>query len=172
MGKKGSGYLRKNFAAFNASAKIIPVILITDLDTFRCPGDLRASWLRIVPHTNMLFQIAVREIEAWLLSDIEGYCGFLRVKQIPRIEKPDELPDAKRYLLSLSLQSRNRTTRDSIVYRDRRSGTLIQGRDYNGVLSDFVYNTWNVNGAISRSKSLARFVHVLDTFEEAYSREQ
>lgn len=46
----GYGYLRRNAAGWNAAAKGVPFVLLTDLDTGSCPLELIESWLMPAPH--------------------------------------------------------------------------------------------------------------------------
>ena len=70
LGRKGSGYLKKKIKGFNQVAKGIPFFVLTDLDQTDCPPLLIGKWLSIPKHENLLFRIAVREIESWLLAHL------------------------------------------------------------------------------------------------------
>ena len=63
----GFGYLRKTIQGFNNAAKGIPFAVLTDLDRYPCPMALIADWLRVPRHSNLLFRVAVHEVEAWIL---------------------------------------------------------------------------------------------------------
>src|SRR5665213_1999972 len=82
--KGGCTYLRQKILAFNQAARIRPYLLVTDLDNGECPPDLIENWfgckLADYPsrkHPNLLFCVAVREIESWLLADRAGFARFL-----------------------------------------------------------------------------------------------
>lgn len=60
----GFGYLKKNISAFNNAAKGVPYLVVTDLDRAICPLDLIEEWLPSNRHENLIFRIAVREIES------------------------------------------------------------------------------------------------------------
>ena len=68
----GYGYLKKTIRGWNAAAKGKPFLLVTDLDSATCPNQLIEDWLPVPKHENLLFRVAVREIEAWLLADAKG----------------------------------------------------------------------------------------------------
>jgi len=65
----GNGYLKSTIAGWNRAATGIPFLVLTDLDTHHCPSELIASWLAAPQHPNLVFRIAVREVESWLLAD-------------------------------------------------------------------------------------------------------
>ena len=65
----GFGYLRKNVKGFNHGAKGIPYFLLTDLDKNECAPMLIRGWLTVPLHPNLIFRVAVHEVEAWILAD-------------------------------------------------------------------------------------------------------
>lgn len=154
-GRTGAGYLRSTAKSWNAAAAAgTPIILLTDLDQSVCAQELIDKWLRAMPHPNLLFRVAVREVESWLLADRQGLSRFLRISTSLLPLNPDQLPDPKQTLINLARRSRSTTIRESIV--PRRGSTAIQGPDYNGPLGDFVRNHWDSSAAVGRSPSLSR----------------
>lgn len=150
----GSGYLRSSMRKFCELARIMPVVLITDLDNEECPATLIDVWARhdTVPKL-LTFRVAVRQIESWLLGDAEGIAGFLKVNANSLPRNPDSLRDAKRHLLKLAQRS-PRALRDELL---AETGAIAaQGLGYNEVLSQFVRTGWDPSAAAGRSDSLAR----------------
>ena len=158
----GFGYLRQRVRGFNNAAKGIPFLLLTDLDTAECAPVLVREWLPVSPHPNLLFRIAVREVESWLVADRENLARFLgiRVELVPF--DPDSIPDPKSVLISLASKSRNRRLRDDIV--PRPGSTSKQGPNYNGRLIGFVEHIWDPGVATATSASLRRTVEALASF--------
>lgn len=74
---RGFGYLRKTIHGFNNAAKGTPYLVLTDLDQAECPPNLIGAWLQVPIHANLVFRVAVREVEAWLLADRAGLARFL-----------------------------------------------------------------------------------------------
>lgn len=150
----GFGYLRSRMRSFCQIARRTPVLLLADLDTEKCPATLFEDWSRRdeIPK-RLLFRVAVRQVESWLLADLDGMAQLLRVRvrQLPR--DPDALPDAKRSLLQLA-QRAPRAIRDDLVAE--RGAAATQGLGYNAVLSNFVRTAWDPSKALHRSNSLAR----------------
>lgn len=137
--------------------------MLTDLDRTECPLKLIQDWLPFTKHPNFLFRIAVREVEAWVLADRQAFSKFIGVKpdQIP--PDVDKIDDPKQKLINIVRKSRNREIRDAIV--PRPNSTAKVGPDYNGQLSLFVENCWNVEVAMDNSLSLRRAVNAVSTFQ-------
>ena len=156
MGKKGSGYLRKNLRSFNKIARDFPVLLFTDLDRIECPMALIEDWRgRIVLQGMLLFRIAVRETEAWLLSDREGFAEFsgVPVHRIPL--QPELLNDPKEVLINLVRRySKKRVVKADIL--PERGSTAKVGLAYNQALCGFVQESWSLERAAQSADSLNR----------------
>src|SRR5262245_30969280 len=61
--QNGFGEIKRMIRAFNNAARGMPHLVITDLDDAECAAALRDSWLPFPRHHNLLFRVAVREIE-------------------------------------------------------------------------------------------------------------
>jgi hypothetical protein len=162
IGRKGAGYIKKNITSLNNTAKGYPVFVLTDLDYAECPPSLIRDWL---PHTmqpNLIFRVAVREVESWLLADRKGVAQFFGIKTTGIRSKPDEIMDPKQYLINLASKSRKRTIREAIV--PATGSTAKIGPDYNGALIEFVYNKWQIKEATKNSTSLQRTLRAIQSF--------
>ena len=81
-GKIGFGYLKNKINGFNNAAKGNPFFVLTDLDTsFNCPPELIANWITGDKNPNLIFRVAVKEVESWLLADGKNFSSFLKVNQ-------------------------------------------------------------------------------------------
>ena len=60
----------------------------------------------------LALRIAVRSLEAWLLADHEACASYFGIRP-PR--SPDELPDAKRFLVDACRRARKRRIREGVV---------------------------------------------------------
>lgn len=161
-GRRGFGYLKKNIKGFNQASQGVPFFVLADLDRYPCAPALIADWLRAPKQPNLLFRIAVREIESWVLADREGVAALLGVRGAIIPDKPDDLPDPKQSLINLVRGCQRRELRSAIV--PRPGSTAQQGPDYNGPLVKFVRNHWNLARAVKRSPSLERAVHAVHDF--------
>ncbi len=162
----GFGYLRRTICGWNSAAKGIPFVVLTDLDTLECPAKLINDWLPVPKHPNLLFRIAVREVESWLLADPGNLSEFLTVQKALLPTETDALADPKAAIVNLARQSRSKAIRDRIV--PRRGSTAKQGPDYNGCLGSFVRGSWDVNAAKGNSPSLAKTVDRLASFSPVW----
>ena len=165
--RTGFGYLQNRANNWNAAAAGTPILLLTDLDQHPCPSALIDDWLDWDVHANLIFRVAVREVESWLLADREGFADFLKISAVLIPLDPDQIVDPKQSLVNVARRSRSRALRESIV--PRPGSTAVQGPDYNGCLSDFVRNRWDHNVAAERSPSLGRAWEKLMVFEPDWS---
>jgi len=152
--KDGNGYLRKRIPNFCEMALQQPVFLITDLDQTSCPTKLMKSWLGTKQRpAKLLFRVAVREIESWLLADHEGMRELLGPKAPKLPNQPDALADPKEALLNLA-QRATRSVRDDLV---ATTGSVAsQGLGYNARLGAWIRDHWKPARAADRSPSLAK----------------
>jgi hypothetical protein len=158
----GNGYLKKTIGGWNSAAKGTPFLVLTDLDRYACPRKLISDWLRVRKHPNLLFRVAVREIESWLLADRTNLSRFLGIAERTVPANPDDLMDAKASLVVLGRKSRSGLIRDSIS--PRRGSTAKQGPAYNTCLSGFIRDHWDFRSASRNSPSLERTIDRLDGF--------
>lgn len=153
--QQGFGYLKRRMAVFNQIARWRPVLVLTDLDQGECAPRVRRDWLRQqFPAPNLLFRIAVREVEAWLLADGEAFAAFIGIDpgKVPSL--PETLPDPKQRLLNLVRKSRQRNLKQDIL--PAPGARTVQGLGYNEQLCRFVRNHWRVDCAVAHAPSLAR----------------
>lgn len=130
IGQRGAGFLRASFRAWCEIARHRLALLITDLDRAECAPRLVEEWSRRDERPEgLLFRVAVREAEAWLLADSEGLAEFLGVssRSIPR--EPEELENPKRTLLQIAERGRRRDVRADLIVRP--GSVASQGLGYN-----------------------------------------
>jgi hypothetical protein len=162
-GRTGFGYLRKTVAGWNAAARGVPFIILTDLDEYGCPSELISDWLNVPLHPNLIFRVAVREVESWLLADAASLSKYFSIPVALVPHACDQIPDPKAALVGLARRSRSKEIRGSIV--PRTGSTAKQGPDYNGCLTGFVHGMWNIDAACANSDSLRRAVNRVASFE-------
>ena len=150
----GSGYLKSKMRNFCELARRMPVLLLTDLDTEQCPMTLIGDWTRnnAVPDS-LLFRVAVRQVESWLLADRESIANLFKVSLQRLPADPDNLPDAKRFLLQLASDAPRRVREELLA---ELGSTSSQGLGYNTFLCEFVRQRWKPAKAATRSDSLNR----------------
>jgi hypothetical protein len=172
-GKRGNSYLRKLLPAFNNAAKGMAYLVFADLDDKPCPPFLIEDWFNCsiadFPRRrspNLLFRIAVREVESWIMADRRAFAGFLgiSINKIP--SNTDDIPDPKRLLLELARSSRKKELREDLVPRPGDKRRI--GPDYNGRLSEFLHSAWRSSTAELHSRSLAKTRKVLTEFHPIF----
>jgi hypothetical protein len=128
---------------------------------------LIGAWLPDGAHSNLLLRVAVREIEAWLLADIQGLAAFLGLKRL-QTQDVESLTDPKTSLLAEVKKSRRRRLREDILPARRTSAKV--GPRYNGALIEFVRGQWQPEEARRNSDSLDRMIKAIDRFHQSPNR--
>ena len=67
LSKGGYGYLKSKINAFNQAAKTIPFFVLADQDR-GCPPEKIENWLKHKANSNLIFRIAVMEVESWVIA--------------------------------------------------------------------------------------------------------
>ena len=148
----GFGYLKSKLPNFIEMAALQPVLLITDLDRKPCAPVMIAEWMRNkVQPANLLFRVAVREIESWLLADREAFSRLLCKKAVKYPKDTDSINDPKELLLNLAKTAPGPIRRELVA---ERGAIASQGLGYNATLCEFVRKQWNPERAAMHSRSL------------------
>jgi hypothetical protein len=164
---RGYGYIKKNLPGINQAAKGSPYLVLTDLDRNKCPLDLRSQWLSPPKHPNLIFRVAVREVEAWLLAHRQAFAQFLGISKDLIPTDLDSVEDPKQLVIYLTKKSKKRYLRDAIV--PVKNSTAKIGRDYNGQLIQFVNQNWNADLAKFHSLSLEKVVNAVKHFQPTWN---
>jgi len=162
----GHGYLKSNTKSFNRAARFNPYLLLTDLDKVECAPVLIRNWLPEQKHNNMLFRVAVQEVESWLLADRERISRFLGVSKTHIPLYPDEVDDPKATLIKAADRARRKQIRKDIV--PPPDSVRKQGANYNGRLIEFVERHWEPGHARWTSDSLHRAMKALEEFKPVW----
>lgn len=154
----GFGWIKKKLGNYCTLAQHKHVFILTDLDRAECPPSLRKSWMDYAKLTEplpkkMSFNIAVTEVEAWLLADHDNLSKYLGVPA-HALPNDTQIADPKEYLLRCVQQHGNRQARAELL----PNGTAKVGLGYNAYLSRFALEHWDFNGAAQRNASLHRAV--------------
>jgi hypothetical protein len=154
--QRGNSHLRSNLRKYCQLAQMYPVILVTDLDGGFCAPKLVNEWLdQLVVPSTLIFRVAVREAESWVMADRSGFSSFLGVSPTKIAAEPEILPDPKAVLLHIARQAK-RKVREMIVPEPNSNASI--GREYNDALCDFVQTSWNIIAASESSPSLRRAI--------------
>jgi len=164
---RGYGWIREKINGLNRAAKGMPYLVLTDLDRYECPPVLMNEWLVGPRYHNLLFRVAVKQVESWLLGCRTAMANFLGIREDLIPEAVDEIQNAKRFLIDLAKRSRKKQVRLDIVPKEGSTAKI--GPDYNGRLIHFVENFWNPAIAKDFSPSLRKTIRVLDRFQPVLS---
>lgn len=166
LGRQGAGYIKKRIRGFNRAANATPFLVLTDLDDEMCAPQLLQNWLSEPPSRNLIFRIAVREVEAWLIAHRDGIATFLEIQRELIPSNVEEIENPKEALIGLARRSRRGDIRKDIVPPD--GSNRVQGPDYNGRLIRFVEESWNPERAMKNSRSLLRAISALKSFNPTW----
>ena len=168
-GRQGNGYLKRMLPAFASACRGSTHLVMVDLDDRPCAPDLIEDWFDCTiamyaarRHPNLIFRIAVREAESWVMADRDAFASFLGISLNHVPLRPDSLPDPKKALLDLVRKCRNRDLKNDIVPRPGEKRTI--GPDYNGRLVEFVSSSWRASEAEKSSQSFGRTFAALKRF--------
>lgn len=162
-GKQGKKPLRTGINGYNNAGRYRPWIVLVDLDQdASCAPDLCRAWIS-EKSPKLCFRVAVREVEAWLLSDREGIARFLSVP-ISRVPiDPESEINPKQTMVNLAGTSKRRSIREDMFPRPG-SGRSV-GPAYTSRLVEFVQSPeplWRPNHAANHSQSLQRCIKCLE----------
>lgn len=160
---QGFGYIKTNINGFNQAASSVPFFVLTDLDNHECPPTLISNWLKRKKHPNLLFRVAVREVEAWLLADKAGFSRFtgINIQSLP--SNPESFLNPKKTLIDIIQKSKKRSIKNDIL---PISNNASVGPNYNGRLIEFVNSIWSIERAKINSQSLQRTMKCLQNFSQ------
>jgi len=158
----GFGYLKQKISGFNKSAKGLPFLVLCDLNSDKCAPVKINKWLQVPKHPNLLFRVAVREVEAWIMADRRNFSKFLGIRLSSLPENTEVIQHPKEFLISWARRSRYKHVREDLV--PAAGGTALVGPNYNSRLGEFVFSSWNIQSAIECSDSLYRTLERLRTF--------
>lgn len=163
----GNSRIRDKCPAFlNMAQGGLNTFVITDLDTTVCAGELIRKWFSIPDDDpvllpdEILFRIAVREIESWILADRQAWSEHIGIPVANFARSPDQLNDPKQHLLNvIRNKGRKKIHREMLPIQSAHIGPR-----YNDVLNEFIIDSWNPSRAADRSPSLKRAIQALDDF--------
>ena len=163
-GLSGFGQIKKRLSAFNHAAKAAPLLVLTDLDIHApCPGGVWGAWMGgSARNPNLIFRVAVREVEAWLLADRRNMADFLAVPVADVTIAPESSADPKIEIVDLARRS---SSQDVVELMVPLPGSSVEvGRSFEMKLRQFVKDSWDIAEAAKNSNSLTRAVAALQRF--------
>lgn len=155
IGRQGFGFLKNKLRALNHAAHNgIVSVMVADLDTHECPERLRRNWFDLNLHPNLIFRVAVKEIEAWLLADAVGMSEFMGIPEGRIPSAVDQVENPKEVVVNLARRSRRASLRKALVPAVGSSSSV--GLEYNDFMLEYTRSFWSLGRALERSGSLRR----------------
>lgn len=164
----GKGQLDKKLGGFNSSAKGSPWFVLRDLDHDAACAPEFLRDISFAAERWMVFRLAVRELEAWLLADREALARFLGLSPAWLPDHPDDEVDPTQTLIDLARRSRRSAIRRAFVPRPGDSVSV--GPGYEGAIIEFGIRHWNLRRAERLSPSLRRAHTAVRLLARAWSR--
>ena len=153
-GGRGKTRLDRSVKGYNNAARFAPWLVLRDLDQDApCAPVLREALLP-APSRHMVYRVAVRAAEAWLMADSEALGRFLGVTERAIPFAPDELRDPKNSLVDLARRSRFTAIRSDMVPSVGMRSRV--GPGYPSRIAEFATHHWRPLIAGERSPSLSR----------------
>lgn len=143
---------------WNEAAKWDYWVVIIDMDN---ASDCVAEYKKLLlPNSSekMIFRIAIRKIESWILADAEAVAFYLGIKQTLVPTNPETLPDPKASLMSLVYKSKRKDIKEDMLPKVG----LKQGARYTERIKDLL-QYWRPEIAQQSSESLMRCIRALST---------
>lgn len=159
----GVGRIKADFSRYLAASRVMRHVVMVDLDRAPCPATLKAAWKIPPTHTGLVFVVAVRETEAWLLADRAGFAAFAGIPAAKLPARPEEEEDPKQTLVNLVRRSARKSLAQEIV--PAKGSRLSIGPLYNETLSRFVTDAWDVHAAAAAAPSLDRALRRLGALQ-------
>jgi len=164
LNESGVDKIRMSLSKYRNASRVLAHVVLVDLDNMPCAPALRQQWgMAVVPDT-LLFRVAVREVEAWVLADRAGFARFAGIPASKVSQAPETLADPKQALINLVRQSRHRRLVADLV--PEQGTSMSKGPMYNERLGQFVREKWDVTAAMQAAPSLQRTVDRLKHFLE------
>ena len=159
---KGFGKIKTGIPRFKNASRAVPHIVLTDLDRALCAPSLMRDWDVDEGAKDFLFRIAVREVEAWLLADREGFSEYLNIPLVKIPQHPEQENDPKQTLFNLVRKCKKRRLVEELVPAVGSCASI--GPLYNMRMGAYVRDNWNVQRALMHSDSLDRAVKRISAF--------
>jgi hypothetical protein len=150
----GATRMKANVLRYRNASHVVPHLLLTDLDAYPCAPGLLKEWGALSQTPRLLSNVAVREVESWILADRSGVASWLQVPTTRVPQAPEAVGDPKEQLLSLGRRSRSHRLRQEFCPMPGSSAS--QGPLYNELVCGFIRDQWNIEAARAVSPSLDR----------------
>jgi hypothetical protein len=129
-----------------------PCFALRDLDLDAPCAGVFLERNRFAKQSGLVFRLAIRETEAWLMADRAAFSAFLGVEEGDVPATPEKLDEPKEEIVRLAKTLKAGPRRNALVPR-LGSGRIV-GPDYTATLADFARGDWSPKRSARRSPSL------------------
>ncbi|MBN1927821.1 MAG: hypothetical protein JW798_18455 [Prolixibacteraceae bacterium] len=172
------GEIKKMLINYNTLSLKFPVILLMDLDDKDCaPVIINQYFKGNIKNTQFILNIAIDEVEAWLMADRENFANYYRVP-ITSIPEPKLYRTIKSsfYEMYFPYKSSLFMVKEIIPlskikeFKEQMipSSNAKKGKEYNTALTPFIKNHWNIKNAMNHSDSLYRMINRIKKIVSQY----
>ncbi|MCX7727782.1 MAG: DUF4276 family protein, partial [Chitinispirillaceae bacterium] len=158
MIKGGNSYLN-DLKKINEASRMIPHIILTDLDNSPCVPTFVNKWINFTLNDNLLFRVAVKEIDAWLIADREAFSEFIGIPLAKIPSDTQTILDPKEFIIQMAKKSKKKHIKDIIPV-----GSAKQGPGYNSILTKFITQVWCPYRASKHNESLNKSIKKIENF--------
>jgi hypothetical protein len=158
-GFRGKNWLDRQIRGYNSAARYADWLVLRDLNGDAACAPELTSRLLPRPAKGMIFRIAVRAVEAWLLADAVNLARFLVVTHSAIPRNVERLTSPKRAMVKVAARSRSRAVREDMVPPKEYSSEI--GPAYTSRLIEFANSSWDPRIASGESASLHRCLTAL-----------
>lgn len=160
---EGKAKLDRSLPGYLAAARFGPWVVQRDLDADAACAPALAALLAPNRPAGLNLIVPVRQTESWLLADRDAFALFLGVAPTVLPDNPEAVADAKAEVVRLANRSRRRAIREGMV--PSAGSERKVGRDYGGLLAEFVARTWSTHRAAGGgARSLGKFIERIERF--------
>lgn len=163
----GKNKLDRNLERYNNAAKHNLWLVLRDLDHDAGCAPLLVKNLLPSPSRYMCFRLAVREVECWLMADVERFADYMGISKTILPDNPESLDDPKTFVINAAMKSRKRRIREDVAPRPN-SGSRV-GPGYVSAISEFAQKHWRPERAMEKSDSLKRCMERLRELKKQIS---
>lgn len=169
--KRGFGNIKRMLPALvDMARRGLPSFVISDLDRFPCSPALIRDWMglaaqqRLSVPKNLIFRIAEKEIESWIMADRDAFSEFIGIHRDNFVRNPDSLEDPKQHLLNVIRKKGRKKWQKEMLPQGK---TAAIGPKYNEKLCEFVDQHWDPARAAERSPSLLKAIQAFQRISHA-----
>ncbi len=161
--RTGKQSLDGKMRGYLAGAVHVPWFVLRDLDNDGCVVEVRHRLVGETVPPLLIFRIAIRTVDAWLMADRDALADHLKVRLADIPINMANHPEPKKALFASAARSKSNFIKKSV------SPASLKGRkissDFFETMIEFVDYVWRPDVAAQNSESLGRALKALKQFQ-------